>query len=69
MLSHIDRVKCVEERFKKIHTGGVGKEATFRDESQGWWLVTESGPSLYLGVDAGGFKEGDTIKLSISKVT
>jgi hypothetical protein len=66
-LSYTFAIERVEERFKKVHVSGIGKEAMFRDESTGWWIVLRGNISLYIGKDSAGYKSGDIVKLTVSK--
>jgi hypothetical protein len=66
-LSYTFAIERVEERFKKIHVSGFGKEAVFADESTGWWLTLRGNISLYIGKGDAGYKAGDIVKLTVSK--
>ncbi len=65
----MDRVARVEQRFVRQWVRGVGKDAEFTDDGQGWWLKLETMPtSMYLGEEKPGLKEGDRVALTVEKV-
>jgi hypothetical protein len=62
------KVKRVEERFKLVHIGGVGKEALFETVSRGWFAVFEgSWEALGLGSEKPPLDPGDEIIISIQR--
>lgn len=66
MIACIEHITKIEERTRKVHVQGVGKDAVFRDEPTGWYITLESGTTLGVA-SAEGFVEGDKVKLALYK--
>ena len=66
-ISYTFSIFSIIERFKHVHVTGTGKEAAFRQESQGWFFIIEPGfVMIFVGDEKPeGFKEGDKIKLTM----
>ena len=63
-------IKRVEERVAKRWISGVGKDAVFENDSQGFYaLFVEDPVALYLGSTAMEWKTGDRIRLTAEKVS
>ncbi len=64
------RIFSIVERFRQVHLSGIGKDALFRQESQGWFFCLEPG-LFFLGVGPEkpeAYREGDRIKLTMEKI-
>lgn len=62
------RVKAVEERFVKRHTGGALDKATFTEVSIGWWVIFYGWPaSMCFGTTKPDFEVGDIIDLTATR--
>lgn len=62
-------IKRVEERCAKRWLSGVGPDAKFADDSQGWYALFEEDPvALYLGTTETGLRAGDRMRLTAEKV-
>lgn len=68
ILRYPDRVKRVEERFRKVHVSGAGVNAVMRDVSEGWYIVFDSGMTLPCGEGKPEFVAGTPIRHTIEKV-
>jgi hypothetical protein len=65
----LDTVKLVEEKIAKQWLRGVGPEAKFADNSEGWYATFSSCPaSMYLGASKPGLRAGDRVRLTMEKV-
>lgn len=64
------KVRSIIEHSKRVYIKGIGKEAEFEDESKGWFLHLEgSWEAIYVGVTRPDIEKGDTVLISISKLT
>ena len=64
--SSSSRIARIEERFATIYMGGNGKDAVTRQESLGWWVVTE--PPNPLAMQAGPEKPEFTVGAHVDVV-
>lgn len=54
---------------KKKYIGGVGKDASFEDESLGWHILIDgSNDGLHVGPEQPDVSVGDTVEISVRKV-
>ncbi len=61
-------VKTVEERFEQIWVSGTQKDAVFRDNSLGWWVIFQGWPSaMFFGAERPDFEAGDVIDMTVCK--
>ncbi len=61
-------VKTVEERFEQIWVSGTQKDAVFRDNSLGWWVIFQGWPSaMFFGAEQPDFEAGDVIDMTARK--
>lgn len=63
-------VAKVIERTGKQWLGGVGKDATFADTSEGWIVQLKEWPTaaIELGLEKPGFAEGDRVRLTLERL-
>lgn len=62
------KVTKVDELFEQIHVSGVGKEAVFKKQSRGWFLLLEgSHEALHVGFEKPTFNPGDKVEIVIRK--
>ena len=65
--SHVVEVK---EHFSKVHVAGVGTDATFSDQSLGWYVLFEgSQECLYFGEVRPELSAGDKVKISFERTS
>lgn len=63
------KVEDVREHFSKTHVSGHGADATFRNESLGWYVLFEgSGECLYFGETRPELSVGDKVKITFERV-
>lgn len=61
-------VRAIAERFSPKHVSGVGKEATFLEQSSGWFLHLDGLDPIWVGkTEPKSIKVGDRVKLTIEK--
>lgn len=61
-------VKEVEERAARKWVRGVGKDAEFKDKSEGWYVTFEDWPAAaHVGMNQPDVKPGDRVKFSMEK--
>lgn len=62
-------VRAVESRSRQVHVSGHNKEAVFRDESIGWYIVFDGNWSMCVGHERPDVTAGDLVIIRISKET
>jgi hypothetical protein len=63
-------VKKIEERFVRRWVKGVGNEAVFSKDSEGWYVVfAEWAAAAHVGKDKPDFEPGDCVKMTMEKVS
>jgi hypothetical protein len=63
-------VEDVREHFRKVHVSGSGADATFRNQSLGWYVLFEgSQECLYFGETQPELKAGDKVKISFERTS
>lgn len=60
-------VTDVFERKIRKHLGGAGPDATFRSDSQGWYIQLNGMISIYMGMERPDLKIGDDAELTIRR--
>ena len=59
-------VRSVEERFKRVHRSGFGKDAKFDEVSLGWFVLFQEWPAAAnVGAEKPEAKQGDRVKLTM----
>lgn len=62
-------VAKVEERAAKRWVRGVGKDAEFAEDSEGWYVVLDSWPAaLHFGKHRPDISSGDRVKITVEAV-
>lgn len=59
-------VVSIEEKSERVHTGGVGEAATFKDVSRGWWVCfAGSYESIFVSDTKPATKVGDVATIVV----
>lgn len=62
-------VEQVREHFKTVHLEGTGKDARFKNDSLGWYVLFEgSGECLYFGETRPELNVGDKVKITFERI-
>jgi hypothetical protein len=62
----------VEQKVAKKWIGGIGKDAKFAENTDGWYAVFKSCPaSIYLGTKEPGpaLRAGDRVRITLERVS
>ena len=63
-------VEDVREHFRKVHISCSGADATFRNQSLGWYVLFEgSQECLYFGETRPELNAGDKVKISFERTS
>lgn len=63
--SHVVKVEHV---MKEVYYSGIGDEAKFTKEDQGWFILLDgSHEALHVGFDEPRFKVGDRVKVTLER--
>jgi hypothetical protein len=55
----------IEERHRRQHQSGIGEDAVFTEESDGWWVVLTGNIAIRLGHGEPRLKAGQRITLTL----
>jgi hypothetical protein len=59
----------VREHFKTIYIEGISKDAIFKNQSFGWYVLFEgSGECLYFGESQPDLNKGDKVKITFERI-
>lgn len=63
------KVARVWEQMDQVHVSGIGKDATFKEQSRGWFVSFQgSYEALFFGHAKPDLEEGDEVRITFQKV-
>lgn len=63
------KIVYIEEHFRPRYIAGIGKDATFDQESLGWFILLDgSHEAIQVGRDKPDWKKGETVRISFERV-